>query len=157
MYAPLTAPTRSCQAGCALSEDLIPLLVSHLSSPQRDTRGAAAAALADALRQQPQQTSATLAAVVALYGAEADEDADEDSAHAVRAALLLDEGERAARAAAADQLAATRAGVAAGLEALAGVLGPADVQDALHFLVNRGLAEPVDATREAMVAAGARV
>jgi len=137
------------QAGCQLDAELIPLLVQHLTSQQRDTRSAAAAALADAVAQHPDTTSSSLAAVVGLYGEDPEEDMDE-----VRAAVLLDDAERAARQAAQQQLEATRSGVATALEALSGVLSGADVHTALDFLVNRGLAERVDAIREAMVGAG---
>lgn len=137
------------QAGCQLDAELIPLLVHHLTSQQRDTRSAAAAALADAVSQHPDTTSSSLAAVVGLYGEDPEEDMDE-----VRAAVLLDDAERAARQAAQQQLEATRSGVATALEALSGVLTGADVHTALDFLVNRGLAERVDAIREAMVGAG---
>ena len=43
---------------------------------------------------------------------------------------------------------------ALGLEALSRVLGPDDLRAALDFLVSRGLAEPTDSIREAMVVAG---
>lgn len=133
---------------------MIPLLVQHLTSQQRDTRTAAAAALADAVRQHPESTASSLASVIQLYGDATDDDTDDmDDA---RAAVLLDDAERAAREAAAQQLAATRAGVAAALEALSGVLTGPDVHTALDFLVNKGLAEPVDSVREAMVGAGER-
>lgn len=137
------------QAGCELHAGLIPLLVQHLTSQQVDTRAAAASALADAVSQHPDTTSDTLAAVVGLYGEDLDDDMDE-----ARAAILLDDAERASREALRQQQAATRAGVATALEALSGVLSGADVNAALDFLVNRGLAEPVDSIREAMVGAG---
>lgn len=138
------------QAGCELGSDLIPLLVQHLTSQQPDTRAAAAAALAHAVDTHPSTTSDSLTAVVALYGEDLEDDMDE-----VRAAVLLDEAERADRDAARQQQAATRAGVAAVLEALSGVLSPGpDVNTALDFLVSRGLAEPEDRVREAMVGAG---
>jgi hypothetical protein len=137
------------QAACELDAGLIPLLVNHLTSQQVDIRAAAASALADAVAQHPDSTSQSLASVVALYGEELDDDMDE-----TRAAILLDDAERAAREAARQQQAATRGGVATALEALSGVLSGADVNAALDFLVNKGLAEPVDSIREAMVGAG---
>lgn len=137
------------QAGCVLDAGLIPLLVNHLTSQQVDIRTAAASALADAVAQHPDTTADSVAAVVALYGEDLEDDMDE-----ARAAILLDDVERAAREAARQQQAATRAGVATALEALSGVLSGADVNAALDFLVNRGLAEPVDSIREAMVGAG---
>ncbi|KAF8055816.1 hypothetical protein HT031_006591 [Scenedesmus sp. PABB004] len=136
------------QAGCSLGPDVIALLVRHITSDQPDTRGAAAAALADALRAAPACTPSCLEAVLALYGDDLEPD-DE-----VAAAVLLDDAERAARDAARDAQANARRGVASGLEALAGVLGSDEVRGALHFLVTRGLAEPRDDIREAMVAAG---
>lgn len=138
------------QAGCELGSDLIPLLVQHLTSQQPDTRAAAASALAHAVDTHPSTTSDSLAAVVALYGEDLEDDMDE-----ARAAVLLDDAERAARDAARQQQAATRAGVAAALQALSGVLSPGpDVNTVLDFLVSRGLAEPDDRVREAMVGAG---
>lgn len=137
------------QAGCVLETDLIPLLVQHLSSQQADTRAAAAAALAEAVALHPTTTSSTLQAVVGLYGEDLEDDLDD-----ARAAILLDDAERAAREAARVQQNATRSGVATALEALSGVLSGGDVHAALDFLVNRGLAEPVDGIREAMVGAG---
>jgi hypothetical protein len=127
--------------------------VQHLTSQQPDTRAAAAAALAHAVDSHPSTTSASLAAVVALYGEDLEDQMDE-----ARAAVLLDDTERAAREEARQQQAATRAGVAAALEALSGVLSPGpDVNTALDFLVSRGLAEPEDRVREAMVGAGERM
>jgi hypothetical protein len=137
-----------CQAGCALEPSIIPLLVHHLASSQQDTRSAAAAALADELRQHTSAIASTLGAVLALYG---EDDEEEDEA---AAAVLLDDAERAAREQARQVQAAARRGVAAGLEALAGVLGDGEVVAALDFLVARGLAEPDDAIRAAMVGAG---
>lgn len=138
------------QAGCSLEPSIIPLLVHHLASSQQDTRSAAAAALADELRQHTSAIASTLQAVLALYG----EDSEEEDEAA--AAILLDDAERAAREQARQVQAAARRGVAAGLEALAGVLGDAEVVAALDFLVARGLAEPDDAIRAAMVGAGAQ-
>jgi hypothetical protein len=139
-----------CQAGCALELSIIPLLVHHLASSQQDTRSAAAAALADELRSHTSAIASTLQAVLALYG----EDSEEEDEAA--AAVLLDDAERAAREQARQVQAAARRGVAAGLEALAGVLGDGEVVAALDFLVARGLAEPDDAIRAAMVGAGGR-
>lgn len=136
------------QAACSLEPSIITLLVQHLTSAQQDTRAAAAAALADALRQHPAAIQPTLAAVLELYG----EDAEQQDEAA--ASVLLDDAERAAHESAKAAQAAARRGVAAGLEALAGVLGPAEVVSALDFLVSRGLAEPADNIREAMVGAG---
>jgi hypothetical protein len=125
--------------------------VQHLTSQQADTRTAAAAALADALRTHPDATPSALAAVIGLFG---EEDGEEDDLDEARAAVLLDDAERASRQAAKQQVVAARSGVATALESLSTVLGGSDVKAALDFLVNRGLAEPEDSVREAMVVAG---
>lgn len=102
------------------------------------------------MRTHPDATPSALAAVIGLFG----DDAEEDDLDEARAAVLLDDAERAARQADRQQVAAARSGVATALESLSGVLSGSDVKAALDFLVNRGLAEPQDAVREAMVVAG---
>lgn len=138
----------SSQAGCELDESIIPRLVHHLTAAQQDIRAAAAAALADAVQQHPAATASALSAVLELFG----EDLEEQDEAA--AAVLWDDADRRAREAAQASLSASRLGVAAGLEALAKVLEPAHVRQALDFLVNKGLGEPTDVVREAMVGAG---
>lgn len=123
----------------------------HLTSAQKDTRTAAAAALADALQQHPDATASALTAVLHLFGGEGDDDAVQGD---VAASILLDEHEQQRRAAARSALISCRLGVAAGLECLSSVVGGGEVHTALDFLVKRGLAEPCAEVREAMVGAG---
>lgn len=120
----------------------------HLTSAQQDIRAAAAAALADAAEQHPATIASTLAAVLELFGDDLEEQDD------VAASVLLGEAERQGHEQARAALAAARLGVAAGLQALARVLTAEHVHAALDFLVSRGLGEPSDSVREAMVEAG---
>lgn len=136
------------QAGCTLDEPIIAPLARHLASDQQDVRAAAAAALADAVQQHPAATGAALAAVLGLFG---DDFVDQD---AVAASVLLDDAARQARQSARAAQSAARLGVASGLECLSAVMSSGDVRIALDFLVNRGLGDPVNKVREAMVAAG---
>lgn len=100
------------------------------------------------MQQHPAATEATLSAVLELFGDDLELEND------MAALVLLDEAEQQARQRARAAQAAARMGVAAGLEALAKVLEAPNVRVALDFLVSKGLAEPSDTVREAMVVAG---
>lgn len=68
------------QSGAFLRPSLIPLLVSHLTSPAEDVRAAAAAATASAMEVFPETVPEGLTAMLALYEGESDSDVSHPSA-----------------------------------------------------------------------------